>query len=98
MFQLNNELQIALAARTSRAKRSRDVRCSVVNRIDSGESRWLCPGELETHPGLPEIVRSARALFGDGSIRCYGAGIPQAFLGDGGQVKGAAVHRLLNWE
>lgn len=87
-----------LAARTGRTKRTGDVRCSVVNWIDTGESRWLYPGELETHPGLPDVVRSAQALFGDGNVRFYGAGIPQVFLGGGGQVTDAAVRRLLNWE
>ena len=87
-----------LAARTGRTKGTGPVRCSVVNRVDSSESRWLYPDELEAHPGLPDVVQSARALFGDGNVRFYGAGIPQVFLGDGGQVTGDAVHRLLNWD
>ena len=87
-----------LAARTSRTKMSEGVKCSVVDRIDSRESQWIYPAELETHSKLPGAVESARALFGKGNVRLFGAGVPQVFLGDGGQVSEAAVQRLMNWE
>ena len=87
-----------LAARTSRTKKNGEVKCSVVNKADSGESRWLYPDELRTRPVLRELVESAQALFGADNVRFYGAGIPQVFLGDGGEVTEAAVQRLLNWE
>ena len=87
-----------LAARTSRGMGHGDVRCSVVNKVDSGKSGWLYPHEMASHGNLPDVVRHARELFGDANVRFYGAGIPQVFLGAGGQVTEDAVSRLLDWE
>ena len=86
-----------LAARTTRTG-NQPLRCSVVDKTDPGEFRWLYPDELETRHGVPEVVKSTQALFGPKNVRFYGAGIPQVFLGDGGRVTDAAVQRLLNWE
>jgi len=87
-----------LAARASRTKKNGEVKCSVVNKTDSGYSRWLYPDELRTRPSLLKLVDSAHALFGAENVRFYGAGIPQVFLSSGRRVTEAAVQRLLNWD
>ena len=73
-------------------------KCSVVGKTDPDEDLWLYPDELDAGPPVPDVVDSARALFGRDNVRFYGAGAPQVFLGRGGTVTDAAVERLLNWD
>ena len=85
-----------LAARTART--GERTKCSVVDKTDLAEARWLYPDELDGRSSLLKFVESARALFGQENVRFYGAGVPQVLLGGGGTVTDAAVDRLLNWE
>ena len=85
-----------LAARTRRAH-DLDVRCSVVDKRPGFTRRWLYPDELDSRGDLPRVVRSAQALFGTKNVRFYGAGIPDVFLDDGGNVTESSVERLLVW-
>ena len=86
-----------LAARISKHE-NRQVRCSVVDKQDGYESRWLYPEDLQTMSGLPEVVNTARGLFGPDNVRYFGAGIPEVFLGGGATVTADSVDRLLRWE
>ena len=86
-----------LAARI-RKHEDRQVRCSVVDKQDGYESRWLYPEDLQTMSGLPEVVLAARELFRPNNVRYFGAGIPEVFLGGGATVTADSVDRLLRWE
>ena len=85
-----------LSARVSKDPKDQ-VRCSVVDKQDGYESRWLYPEELQTREPLPEIVTRARELFGPDNVRFFGAGIPDVFLDGGAVVTADAVDRLLTW-
>ena len=87
-----------LAARVRNKQGQRPVRCSVVDKQDGCESRWLYPEDLQIMSGLPEVVHSARELFRPNNVRYFGAGIPEVFLDGGGTVTAGSVDRLLRWE
>ena len=74
------------------------VRCSVVDKQDGYESRWLYPKELQTKCSLPEAVTRAHQLFGPDNVRYFGAGIPDVFLEGGAAVTTHTVDRLLTWD
>ena len=84
-----------LAART---RKQPPVRCSVVDKQAGCESRWLYPEELQTMGDLPEVVNTARGIFGSDNVRYFGSGIPEVFLGGGATVTEDSVDRLLKWE
>ena len=87
------------------ARRRREVdalvRCSVVDKVEGCEGRWLYGEEidaLERRQGkLPEGVAASRALFDKENVRLFGAGVPQVFM-DGDRVTDRAVEHLLNWD
>ena len=87
-----------LAARIRRKNEESPVRCSVVDKQDGYESRWLYPGDLETKSDLPEVLMTARALFRPENVRYFGAGIPEVFLDGGGTVTAGSVDRFLTWD
>ena len=74
------------------------VRCSVINKEDGYESRWLYREELDTKEKLPDAVTHARELFGEENVRFFGSGVPEVFLDGGVGVSSDAVERLLTWE
>lgn len=76
----------------------RPVRCSVVDKDDSSESRWLYPEELQTKRPLPEAVTRACELFGPDNVRYFGAGVPKVLLDGGAAVTTDTVERLLAWD
>lgn len=71
------------------------VRCTIVDKNDENPD-WYGPNELKTRSSLPDVVKAACDIFGDGNVRFYGGGIPNIFL-DGGVVTKAALERLLDW-
>ncbi len=77
------------------------VRCSVVDKVEGCEGRWLYEADIDAlarRTGeLPHGVTSARALFGTENVRFFGGGVPQAFM-DGDRVSNYAVDRLLTWD
>lgn len=85
-----------LAARVSKDPKSQ-VRCSVVDKEDGYESRWLYPEELQTRGTLPETVTRACELFETKNVRFFGAGVPDVLLDGGAAVTAHAVDRLLTW-
>ena len=87
-----------LAARVRNKQGQRPVRCSVVDKRDGCESRWLYPEDLQTNSDLPEVVLAARELFRPDNVRYFAAGIPEVFLDGGGTVTAGSVDRLLRWE
>ena len=74
------------------------VRCSVIDKADGYESRWLYPDELEGKGNLPDAVKHARNVFKADNVRFFGDGIPNVFLDGGSTVSSNAVERLLTWE
>ena len=86
-----------LAARIRKEDTKDQVRCSVVDKQDSAENRWLYPEELRSTEPLPEVVTRARELFGRNNVRYFGAGIPEVLLAGGAAVTAQAVDRLLTW-
>ena len=86
-----------LAARIRKEDSKDQVRCSVVDKQDGYESRWLYPEELQTRETLPKIVTRARELFGPDNVRFFGAGIPDVLLDGGAAVTAHAVNQLLTW-
>ena len=84
-----------LAARVRRTRR-KPVRCSVVGLAPSYPARWLAPADLASDDRLPAAVTAAKALFGSGNVRFYGAGVPSVLL-QHGRVADSAVDRLLEW-
>lgn len=80
------------------ARRQREgdpVCCTVVDKCDENPD-WYGPNELKTRSSLPDVVKAACDIFGNGNVRFYGSGIPNVFL-DGGIVTKAALERLLSW-
>ena len=82
----------------ARIRKQPPVRCSVVDKQDGYESRWLYPEDLQTMSALPKVVLAARELFGPDNVRYFGAGIPKVFLGGGATVTADSVDRLLRWD
>ena len=82
----------------ARIRKQPPVRCSVVDKRDGYESRWLYPEDLQIMSSLPEVVLAARELFRPDNVRYFGAGIPEVFLGGGATVTADSVDRLLRWE
>ena len=78
--------------------RTGPVRCSVIDKQEGCESRWLYPDELEGRRDLPDAVRHARDVFGARNVRFFDAGIPDVFVDGAASVSSDAVERLLNWE
>lgn len=69
------------------------VQCTVVG-LEPSNSHWCGPADskkLEV-----DTVRAAIDIFGNGNVRFFGGGIPNAFL-DGGRATDAALERLLDW-
>ena len=86
-----------LAARIRRKNEKSPVRCSVVDKQDGYESRWLYPEDLKNKSDLPDVVMTARELFGQNNVRYFGSGIPEVFLDGGRAVTSRSVDRLLTW-
>ena len=82
----------------ARIRKRPPVRCSVVDKRDGYESRWLYPEDIQTMSSFPEVVLAARELFRPDNVRYFGAGIPEVFLGGGATVTADSVDRLLRWE
>ncbi len=81
---------------SARCRREGDpVYCTVVGKCNEN-SDWYGPNELKIRSSLPDVVKAACDIFGDGNVRFYGGGIPNVFL-DGGVVTKAALERLLSW-
>ena len=92
-----------LAARTRKNSEqqtdsTRQVRCSVIDKANGYESRWLYPDELTTRRDPPDAVKHAREVFKAENVRFFGGGIPDVLLGGAGGVSAHAVERLLTWE
>ena len=74
------------------------VRCSVIDKVDGYESRWLYPDELRTRSDRPVAVKHACKVFKAENVRFFGGGIPDVFLDGAVGVSADAVERLLTWE
>ncbi len=87
------------AARTRRQSASEPVRCSIVSKEDELGADWLAPDEIDSRSRkgrVPDVVGSARSLFGKDNVRFYGGGVPDVFI-HGAGVSDQAVEQLLNW-
>ena len=84
-----------LAARTRR--RQKPVRCSVVTRHPRSGFGWTYPDAITCGTDLPDVVVSAKSLFGPENVRFHGGGFPAVLFDGGTTVTDAAVEQLLQW-